>query len=223
MPRQLIFDLPARPALGRADFFVSSANRAAVAAITDWPAWPMGKLVLTGPEGAGKTHLAHVWATEADAVFVLAGSRPMLSPGAHVIVEDADRMGGDPAKERALFHLHNDVLSHGGRLLLTGRTPPSHWSIGLPDLASRLQGALSVGIAPPDDLLLAAVLFKQFADRQILAPESLIRWLLRRMPRSFAAASELVARLDTEALAEGQPVNRTIAQRILDSLSDDLA
>jgi hypothetical protein len=66
-PQQLAFDLPARPALEREDFFVSVANAQAVALIEGWRDWPARKLALSGPRGAGKTHLAHVWAARAGA------------------------------------------------------------------------------------------------------------------------------------------------------------
>ncbi|MFV0473788.1 MAG: chromosomal replication initiator DnaA, partial [Pikeienuella sp.] len=54
--------LPKRPARGRAAFHVSASNANAVALIDGWRNWPNRVLSLTGPEGAGKTHLAHVWA-----------------------------------------------------------------------------------------------------------------------------------------------------------------
>ena len=73
MSQQLTFDMPSQPALGRGDFFVSPANAAAVEAIQSWHDWPQGKLILVGPKGAGKTHLAHVWAAMCDAQIVTAG------------------------------------------------------------------------------------------------------------------------------------------------------
>jgi len=223
MRRQLVFDLPSRPALGRADFFVAEANAGAVAAIGGWRGWPFGRLALIGPEGAGKTHLAQVWAAESGAVALVPEGRPRLPPGSCAVVEDIDRLAGDAAAEAALFHLHDDLLAHGGRLLLTARTPPALWRIALPDLASRMQATTVARIAAPDDALLAAVLIKHFADRQLIAPRDLVGWLLPRMPRSFAAAAELVARLDAEALAEGRAVTRLLAQRILDSMAADTA
>ncbi len=54
MRRQLTFDLPARPALGRDDFFVSPSNSNAVTTVEDWPGWPQGKLALVGPQGIGQ-------------------------------------------------------------------------------------------------------------------------------------------------------------------------
>ena len=107
MHRQLSFDLPVRAALGREDFFVAPANAMAVALIEGWRDWPGRKLVLEGPKGAGKTHLAHVWAQAAGARIVkaraLAGADiPDLASGP-VAVEDVPLIAGDTAAENALF------------------------------------------------------------------------------------------------------------------------
>jgi len=225
MPRQLAFDLPVRPALGRGDFLVAPPNAVALATVEGGD-WPQGKLILAGPEGAGKTHLAHVWATAEGAAVIaaadLAGADiPTLAGSGAVAVEDADRIAGDRAAEDALFHLHNLVLAEGGRLLLTARAAPRHWGLALPDLASRMQAAGLATIAPPDDALLSAVLVKLFADRQIAVPPALISWLVTRMERSFAGAQRLVAALDARALAEGKPVSRGLAQAVLDSDGQD--
>ena len=216
MPRQLAFDLPVRPALGRGDFFVSPANALAVAQI-DAGGWPAGKLLLIGPEGAGKSHLAQVWATETGAVVLEAAALPDLPPEAlAVVVEDAEKVAGDEAAETRLFHLHNHVLARGGRLLITASAPPRCWGLALPDLASRMEATAQAAVLPPDDALLSAVLVKLFADRQIAVAPSLIPWLVNRMDRSFAAARALVAELDARALAQGGPVTREIAREVLD-------
>lgn len=219
MARQLTFDLPVRPALGRGDFLVSPANALALAQI-DRDDWPGGKLLLIGPEGAGKSHLAQVWATETGAVVLEAVALPEAPPEASaVVVEDAGKVAGDAAAETRLFHLHNHVLARGGRLLLTAATPPRRWGLTLPDLASRMEATALAAISPPDDALLSAVLVKLFADRQIAVAPGLIVWLVRRMDRSFAAARTLVAELDARALAQGGPVTRGIAREALDFLA----
>ena len=40
---------------------VAPSNEAAVAWIDRWPDWPGSALVVHGPPGSGKTHLAEVW------------------------------------------------------------------------------------------------------------------------------------------------------------------
>lgn len=219
MAEQLAFPLPRREALGREDFFVAPANALAVRQIDGWRGWQQGKLLLTGPEGAGKTHLAHVWAALTGARIVDAAALsedtvPALAEGP-VAVEDADRIGGNAGAERALFHLHNLARANGQPLLLTARRPAMRWNLALPDLQSRISASTSAALAPPDDALLAAVILKLFADRQIVPPPRLIDYCLRRMDRSFAAAQRLVAALDARALATGRPLGVSLAAEIL--------
>ncbi|PWE31298.1 chromosomal replication initiator DnaA [Maritimibacter sp. 55A14] len=226
MGRQLAFDLPVRPALGRAEFFVSPANALAVHAVDGWAGWPLGKLVLTGPPGSGKTHLAHVWAAEAGARIVaardLAGMDiPALAAARRVAVEDVPDIGGDAAAEEALFHLHNLLAEAGGRLLLTGAGQPARWPIALPDLASRVQGASVATLEAMDDQLLTALLVKLFADRQLNVGHGVIAWLVRRMERSFAEARRIVSELDRRALAEKRKVTRDMAAAVVDNPGDE--
>jgi chromosomal replication initiation ATPase DnaA len=210
---QLGLDLPYRPALGRADFLVSDSNAAALGWIERWPDWPSHALVLHGPEGCGKSHLAHLWCERSGARLI--SGRELTeweavsaSPG--IAVDDADR-----AAETALLHLHNFCAETGAALLLVARSAPSAWPIALPDLASRLRAAPAIGVAPPDDALLSAVLVKHFADRQLRVQPAVIAYLVRRMERSFAAAAFLSARLDQLALAEGRPIGLALARRVL--------
>lgn len=220
--RQLSFDLPVRPALGREDFFVSPANAEAVAMIEGWQGWPDRKLVLAGPPGSGKTHLAHVWAALSRARLIAAkdladADIPRLASGP-IAVEDADTLAGDRSGEEALFHLHNLVLAEGHALLLTSQSPPNLWRLSLADLQSRMQGALLTQLRPPDDGLLAAVLTKLFADRQIAPSPDTIPYLARRMDRSFDTARAVVAQLDAQALDEGRAITRTLAAQVLDKM-----
>ncbi|MDW3183632.1 chromosomal replication initiator DnaA [Roseobacter sp.] len=218
MPEQLGFDLPSVPALGRADFLVAPSNAVAVAMIESARA---DKLVLTGPEGAGKTHLAHVWATQTGARILSARDLaqhdiPELAQGA-VAVEDVPDIATDADAQTTLFHLHNLVLAEGHTLLLTGCGAVRDWGLTLPDLASRVSAAQSAALDAPDDTLLSAVLAKLFADRQVTPKADLIPYLIRRMDRSFAAARALVERLDTASLAQKRPISRALAATLLDN------
>ena len=76
-----------------------------------------------------------------------------------------------------------------------------------------------VRIRAPDEALLAAVLVKLFADRQVTVPSGLIDWLVRRMDRDLGLARRLVAALDTEALSARKPLTRALASDILARIS----
>lgn len=224
--RQLTFDLPLRPATGVEDFLVAPSNAEAVAWLDRWPEWPGPALVLWGPTGCGKSHLVQVWRGRSGAALVAGDGLVDLDVGAcvdanpAVAVDDADRVAGDPAAERALLHLHNAVAQAGGSLLLTAAAPPARWTTGLADLDSRLRAAPAAAIADPDDRLLAAVLVKQLADRQLEVGADLVDYLVARMERSFAAARALVARLDRLSLAERRRITRPLAARALAGEAD---
>ncbi len=216
---QLGFDLPGTPALGREDFLVAPSNALALALIDAWPEWSGGKLLVSGPDGSGKTHLAHVWASRSSARIIAAcdlpqADIPALANGP-VAVEDVHRIAGDKLAETAVFHLHNLALSQGQTLLFTGCGTPAGWGIALPDLLSRLQGAASAELMAPDDTLLAAVLAKQFADRQIMPRPDVIPYLVAHMDRSFAEARRVVAALDALALARKKAITRPLAAQVL--------
>lgn len=225
MAEQLGLDLPCVPALGRDDFMVAPSNTLALALIEDWQNWPGSRLALTGPSGSGKTHLAHVWACMSGASIVDAADLAemdisKLAQG-HVAVEDVPQIADNSAAETALFHLHNLVLAEGHALLLTGTAAVSRWGLALPDLTSRLAAANTADLQPPDDALLAAVLAKHFADRQIMPRGDVIPFLLRRMNRSFDAARAIVAHIDTISLARKKPVTRALASAALDIAASD--
>ena len=221
MAQQLGFDLPVREALGRDDFLVAPSNAVALSMVDGWRSWPMNKFVLTGPAGAGKTHLAHVWATESGATIVAASDLDQATVdrffGGPVAVEDVDRIATDLDRQTALFHLHNALQSAAHPLLMTGTAAPNLWRLALPDLQSRVDAAGHAALDAPDDSLLAAVLAKLFADRQLTPRPDVIPYLVTHMERSFDAARHIVAQIDADSLARKKPVTRVLAAACLDN------
>jgi chromosomal replication initiation ATPase DnaA len=224
---QLAFDLPADPAMGRADFFVSQANAAALAMIDQWRDWPFGRMVLTGPPGSGKSHLATIWTADSGAEYVtgaaLGGfSVPALARSGAVAVDDAHLVAGNTVLETALFHLINFLAETNGALLLIAPLPPRDWALQLPDLVSRVQATALTSLHAPDDALLSAVLIKLFADRQIEVDPTLIPFLVARMDRSFGFARAVVDMMDRLALERSVSLNRGLAADVLSLMSDKM-
>ncbi|MGB0902999.1 chromosomal replication initiator DnaA [Halocynthiibacter sp.] len=224
---QLSFDLPLPPALGREDFLVSQSNAIAFAALENPAAWPAGKLALIGEAGSGKTHLAHVWAQDNEAVITDARRLNTADiealANAPLVVEHIEDIAGNPYLERAMFHLHNLTLANRQPLLITGRAEPAHWAIALPDLKSRMQGTPAIRIDAPDDALLMQVMVKLFFDRGIEVKAPVVDYLVKRMDRSLNAARTLVQALDQEALARGKPIGLRLAGEVLDNITPQSA
>jgi chromosomal replication initiation ATPase DnaA len=216
-PRQLAFALPHAESLSRDDFLEGPANIAALALIDVWPDWPNRIMLLVGPEGAGKSHLAAIWAEQAGArstaahALIAAEVPGALATGA-LVIEDLNPSSYD---ERALFHLMNLAREDQAFVLMTARAPPSASNIELRDLRSRLRAVPVVTLTPPDDNLFRALIVKFCADRQISIDENVVNYLATRIERSSAAARRAVERLDTEALRLGRPITRALAAELL--------
>src|SRR5207302_225252 len=199
------------------NFLEGPANQAALSLIESWPDWPNRIMLLVGPEGAGKSHLAAIWAEQAgarsiSALALTAAAVPgALATGA-LVVEDLKPGDFD---ERALFHLMNLAREDEAFVLITAREPPSGLQVELRDLRSRLRAVPTVSLFPPDDQLFRALIVKFCADRQLAIDETLVSYLATRIERSYAAARQAVELLDTEALRLGRPVTRALAADLL--------
>jgi chromosomal replication initiation ATPase DnaA len=216
-PRQLAFALPHAESLGRDDFLEGPANAAGLALIDSWPEWPNRIMLVVGPEGSGKSHLAAIWAEQAGARSISAHALdPAAVPGAlatgALVVEDLNSPDVD---ERALFHLLNLAREDEAFVLITARVPPSTFQIELRDLRSRLRAVPTVSLLPPDDQLFRALIIKFCADRQLALDENVVSYLATRIERSYVAARWAVELLDTEALRLGRPVTRALAAELL--------
>ncbi|MDO6963735.1 DnaA regulatory inactivator HdaA [Rhizobium alvei] len=220
-PDQLPLAFPVESAAGREDLVVSDPVSAAAAIIDRWPDWPSPVVIITGPQGSGKTHLAQVWQDFSHAVAIHpdgSGEAVPLAGAGPVLFEDADRRGFD---ETEFFHVINAVRSAGTTLLVTARAWPLSWGVRLPDLSSRLKAATTVEIGPPDDLLLTQIFFKLFADRQLVIDERLVAYMVSRMERSLASAQAIVERLDLLALARGTRITRSLVAEVLDEVAGE--
>ena len=217
--RQLPLPFPVLATHAEDDFIAAPSNRDALAWLARPADWPLGRLILYGPAGCGKTHLLHLWCARFGAHALAAASLrglPALPDSGAIAVDDADL-----AEETALFHLINAATEAGRPLLLTARQAPARWPTGLADLASRLRASPAVGIGPAEEALLAPLLARLLADRQLDVPASLQSWLLARLPRDAASLGEAVARLDRAAMASGRGITRALAASIVAAMTAD--
>lgn len=215
---QLTLPFTHDPSWQRSDFVIGETNRLAVQTIDSWPdGWPARVLLLSGPAGSGKTHLAAAWARTANAVILDARHPDPLvldhyGSGAAFVME----MARAQIDEQALFHVINRINERRQWLLLTARSGAHAWKVGLADLRSRLTSAPSVTLGEPDDALLEAILCKLFTDAQMEIGTATLRFLVARMERTPAAAGRLVRRIDKLALVEKRRmVTKMLASRAL--------
>lgn len=196
------------------NFIISDCNHDAVRWVESWPQWPAHALLLVGAAGSGKSHLGHLWAQRAQAGTLhareLGGRAPV---DGHWLIEDIDQL----TDERALFHWFNHSRETGHSLLLTSALAAAQLPFTLRDLTSRLLAVPVATIHDADDAALAAVMRKQFADRQIKIDDGVIAYIIPRMERSFARAKALVEWLDRNALQAQRTLTIPFVKQLLDA------
>ncbi len=216
--RQLALELSTRFAYGREDFLVAPCNSDAVAWIDRWPVWPGGMLAIYGSPGCGKTHLTQVWREVANAQLVELSSLEDLTRDVQLSKNTADfvlEIDETSFLERDLLHFLNTIADQQRTILITGRNPPARWPVELPDLRSRLRAVSAVGVSPPDENTLRAVLVKLFSDRQLKVGEELIEFLCARIERTFDSARKTVVALDAAAMLAQRRIGIPLAREVL--------
>jgi len=218
---QMVLPFEEEPDYAVKAFIVASSNRHAFNWIERWPDWPFTALILVGPAGCGKTHLATHWQKRSKAASIDLGTAgieqaaALTADGQAILVEDCDRVLGETQAERALLQLYNLAKAAGSRLLLTARRVPSLWSLQLPDLQSRLNSAMVVVIDPADDELLRSVAAKLFGDKRVQVGEEVVSYLLSRGERSVAGVAHAVETLNEISMKRQRPITVPMAREVL--------
>ena len=228
MNEQLILNLSRRQAYNREDFFVSKNNSLAVKILENWKNVSSSGLIIVGPPACGKTHLAAVWSKETSAksydisTFVGIDINHLIDEK-FIVLEDVEKLEFISKDKRLIIeenilHIFNSLSANKGKILFTSCKFPRFWEIGLKDLLSRLMTLTTLELNIPDDNLLAAVMAKQFQDRQIKVDDEVLTYAISRMERSFLFAKTLVEALDVESLKLKKPIKKNMVNEIIEKL-----
>ncbi|VAV89863.1 hypothetical protein MNBD_ALPHA06-304 [hydrothermal vent metagenome] len=216
MATQLWFDFtPSDICHDLANFCNGRSNADARSALNRWRSWASGAVLLVGPRGCGKSHLANIWLQTNGGQKISAAAIPQRLDG-NLVLENADQ----ELDEEGLFHLMNRANSGQAKLLITARTGPRGWTLQLGDLRSRLHATELVRIDQPDDDVLSCILLKLCKDRSLRPNQRLIQYLMERMERSSEGALRLVEALNAKSLETSRPVNMKLARETLLQLDE---
>jgi hypothetical protein len=175
-------------------YLVTAANAEVHRQLQHWQDWSHHTMILTGPGACGKTTMA--------AEFEQASGGLCLDDAAEY--EDLE-----------LFHLWNRANGEHKPLLLVSAKPVAQWGIALPDLKSRLAASMHLAIGPPDQAMIAGLFQKYFALRGLTISEEVLRYLEKRMIRTYAMVRQLAQKMDALAIESKKPINLAIAKSAL--------
>ncbi|MBR1600399.1 MAG: hypothetical protein IJ677_02345 [Alphaproteobacteria bacterium] len=228
--KQLPFNFEPHNYMGREDFMVSNCNHQAFEMIDTWPNWVSCGMLIYGPKGCGKSHLAHLFvdkvknsATPPPRVSIISAEqvnsrnvKRIADDNQCIVVEDLACRRND----EALFHLFNMFNQEEKYMLWTAEKPSNLLHFSLPDLQTRLNMLPSVAISEPDDMMLQMLIAKLFNDRQIIIGQDILTYIINNTPRSFAYVRDLIKEIDEISLAYQSSVNYNTVKQAVKHLAE---
>ena len=216
MTDQLILKFPSKKVYLSEDYFVSSSNQEAYDFVNSWPKWLKRIANIFGPTGSGKTHIASILKNKtstlevqshelSDKIFFEYKTKEAL------LIENLD----EKISENLLFSLWNLALQDNKYLLTTSIKPISAYKFKLPDLKSRVDSCISIGLKLPNDDLISVILAKNFSDKQINVEKKQIDYIIKRIDRSYEKISKFISILDKYSLKKGSPVSLKLIKEVL--------
>tara|TARA_B100001123_G_scaffold434007_1_gene559782 strand:- start:659 stop:1318 length:660 start_codon:yes stop_codon:yes gene_type:complete len=216
MTDQLILKFPSKKVYLSEDYFVSSSNQEAYDFVNSWPKWLKRIANIFGPTGSGKTHIASILKNKtstlevqshelSDKIFFEYKTKEAL------LIENLD----EKISENLLFSLWNLALQDNKYLLTTSIKPISAYKFKLPDLKSRVDSCISIGLKLPNDDLISVILAKNFSDKQINVEKKQIDYIIKRIDRSYEKISKFISILDKYSLKKGNPITLKLIKEVL--------
>ena len=227
-PAQTALSFEGLNLMRREDFMVSRCNAEAFQMIDAWPNWLTQGLVIYGPRGCGKSHLAHLFVDKVQ----MAAAKPVgvrIVNAEQIGMRQVRRLAAEnqclvvenltpKAHNEALFHLFNLFNEPERFILWTAETAPQRMHFTLKDLQSRLNMLPGIEIFEPDDVMLQTLIVKLFADRQLLITPEILNYIVQNTQRSFAYVRDLVQEIDAVSLALKSAVNYAVVRRAMEIL-----
>ncbi|WP_341820420.1 DnaA ATPase domain-containing protein [Wolbachia endosymbiont (group A) of Cydia strobilella] len=179
----------------RQNYIILDENKHVYNSVVNDLSWKC--LILFGPKSSGKTHLAHIWQSINDAIFINVNNFVSeIRYSDAFILEDVQNI----KDEAMLLHCYNYMKENDKRLLITSSISPKKLNFKLRDLSSRILSTISVKILPASEELLRIMLIKRFSDKQLKIDLKVINYILARIERSFYSIDKIIEKIDNESI-----------------------
>lgn len=191
------------------DFIVSLCNLEAYKYVTEDISWPLGRLIILGEKGSGKTHLAKIWQSISGAQFICSFSDLLNQQ------ETNDKFIIDTfnISDNELFDIINHCQNNSFELLITLNSVDN---FKLNDLKSRINASKKILIKQPDLETLKILIFKHFSQRQLNISQDVVEYIASRFERSYCFIQELINEIDRLSLEEKRNITIPLIKKVIE-------
>ena len=228
LTKQLALPLSFRNVKNHSNFILNKVNEVALSLIDEFNDIKKFKkkfnfpvLILYGPPGSGKTHLAYIYKEITDAKFIKKLSNINLDEaklGKSFIFDDFDKI--ESLNENLFIHFFNEIFVNLGSLLIITSKPPNEINFSLSDLESRINSCISTKIDLPDDDFLFSILVKELSDKKIFLNDKFCLYIIKRIKRNYKAISLFAKTLDIMSLEKKTKITLKQIKEVLNIIED---
>ena len=214
---QLIFKFPFKTKYYEQDFYVSSNNFSAYKLIENWPNWSNKWLNVFGSTGSGKTHLSKILEKKIKNIEIINAKAveeniiDKLENLQCLIIDNYE----NNIDQKFLYSLLNQSKQLENFILINSIKPVSDFKYDLPDLKSRLDSFLFIGIDLPTDDLLNVIITKSFSDKQVELDPKVSDFIIKNVDRSYDKMFKFLKEVDELSLSSGKPININLIKKVL--------
>jgi len=214
---QLIFKFPFKTKYYEQDFYVSSNNFSAYKLIENWPNWSSKWLNVFGSTGSGKTHLSKILEKKIKNIEIINAKAveeniiDKLENLQCLIIDNYE----NNIDQKFLYSLLNQSKQLENFILINSIRPVSDFKYDLPDLKSRLDSFLFIGIDLPTDDLLNVIITKSFSDKQVELDPKVSDFIIKNVDRSYDKMFKFLKEVDELSLSSGKPININLIKKVL--------
>ena len=214
---QLIFKFPFKTKYYEQDFYVSSNNFSAYKLIENWPNWSSKWLNVFGSTGSGKTHLSKILEKKIKNIEIINAKTVdektinKLEKLQCLIIDNYE----NNINQKFLYSLLNQSKQLENFILINSIKPVSDFQYDLPDLKSRLDSFLFIGIDLPTDDLLNVIITKSFSDKQVELDPKVSDFIIKNVDRSYDKMFKFLKEVDELSLSSGKPININLIKKVL--------
>lgn len=220
MKDQIVFKFPDKSFYYEEDFCVGENNYEAYKLIKEWPNWSFKGINIYGPKKSGKSYLSKIFSDKTNSkIFegenINKDKLNLILNQKVLIIEDIELFNDEVFFQTIL----NDFISKNKFIYLTSNKLAGSLSFKLKDLISRLNSLVAVRINNPSDDLFHQILTKMLSDKQINITAKEVNFILKKIERSYDAASRFVKKLDELSLLYKKKINTKIIDQALTDVS----